>query len=198
MPSRDQPVEQRPVVRRIFRVQEGVDALADDVLARRADHVAVALVDVQQDAVQAGLGHADRGLLEQARHGLAAQQRGLSRRFDSRRRPARARPPRALARQPDCAVHARPQLARAEGLDQVVVGAGAQAFQPRFFAGARRQQDQRHAAGGRIGAQRRQQREAVQLGHHDVGQHQVRQTRRDWRRATASSAWRPLATASTS
>ena len=51
--------------------------------------------------------------------------------------------------------HARQQLARAERLDQVLVGAGLQTFDARFLAGARRQQHDRDCPGALVGAERR-------------------------------------------
>ena len=59
---------------------------------------------------------------------------------------SRARAPPALARisrAHDLRVDPREQLARAERLDEIVVGAGLQAFDARLLAGARREQDHR-------------------------------------------------------
>ena len=71
-------------------------------------------------------------------------------------------------------VDARQQLARAERLDQVVVGSGIEPFDPRLLAGARREQDHRDVAGRGVGAQLAQEPEAVEPRHHDVGEDEVR------------------------
>ena len=79
-----------------------------------------------------------------------------------------------LPPQLELGLDARDQLARRERLDQVVVGARVQPFDARLVAGARRQHDRperRQCASVR--AQRAQQLEAVQPGHHHVGQDQV-------------------------
>src|SRR5256885_1330016 len=68
---------------------------------------------------------------------------------------------------------ARQQLARRKGLDQVVVRARAQAFDLGLLAGPRGQHDDGNGARGLVTAQRMQQLEAVEHGHHHVGQHQV-------------------------
>ena len=80
---------------------------------------------------------------------------------------------RARSRQLDIGRDARQQLARAERLDEIVVGAHPQAFDLGFLAGARRQDDHRHAAQLGIGAQLLQQPEAVEPRHHDVGEDQI-------------------------
>ncbi len=77
------------------------------------------------------------------------------------------------SRQLDVGRNARQQLARAERLDQIIVGARPQAFDLGLFAGARRQQDHRHTAQFGIVAQLLQQPEAVEAGHHDVGEDQI-------------------------
>jgi hypothetical protein len=69
---------------------------------------------------------------------------------------------------------ARQQLAGAERLDQVVVGAGLQPLHARLLAGAGRQEDHRDRAGPGVGPQRAQQAEPVEARHHHVGQHQFR------------------------
>ena len=75
--------------------------------------------------------------------------------------------------------HAGDQLARGERLDEVVVGARREPLDGRLLAGARREHDHRQLRGGRVRAQLRQQPEAVELGHHRVGEDQVRPARRD-------------------
>ena len=60
-----------------------------------------------------------------------------------------------------------------EGLDEVVVGAGLEALERAVLAGAGREHDHRDVDGGRVAPQRRQQPEAVEVGHHHVGEHQV-------------------------
>ena len=73
---------------------------------------------------------------------------------------------------------AREQLAGRERLDEVVVGARVEAFDARLFAGARRQQHDRHVRRRGIGAQRREQPEAVEPRHHHVGEDEIRRVRR--------------------
>ena len=66
------------------------------------------------------------------------------------------------------------QFLGAERLDQIVVGPGLHALDPALLARAGRQHDDRQAAGARVGPQCSQQAEAVEPGHHHVGQDQVR------------------------
>ena len=53
---------------------------------------------------------------------------------------------RRKLRQAQVRFHAGEQLARGERLDQIVVGAGVEAFDARLLAGARREQDDRQVA----------------------------------------------------
>src|SRR4029079_13311680 len=80
---------------------------------------------------------AQRGLIEQALELLAAIAQSLLRLA-------------AQAGQLDLRVDARPQLARAERLDEVVVGPGGCPFDARLFAGAGREHDDRQRAGAVI------------------------------------------------
>ena len=68
------------------------------------------------------------------------------------------------------------QLAGGERLDQVVVGAGLEPLDGALLAGARRQHDDGDRHRGRVGAQRGKQPEAVEVGHHHVGEDQVRRS----------------------
>ena len=70
---------------------------------------------------------------------------------------------------PDLCAHARHQFARAERLDEVVVGAVLQPLNARLFAGARRQQNDRQLRALRILAHCAQQAESVEVRHHHVG-----------------------------
>ena len=70
-------------------------------------------------------------------------------------------------------VDPREQIARRKRLDQIVVGRGGQALEPRLLAGARRQHDDRNRAEVRVGTQLPQQAEAVELRHHHVGDDHV-------------------------
>jgi hypothetical protein len=69
---------------------------------------------------------------------------------------------------------ARLQLARAERLDQIVVGAGVHAFDAALLARARGEHDHRRVARARVGAQRAQEPESVEPRHHHVGEHEIR------------------------
>jgi hypothetical protein len=69
--------------------------------------------------------------------------------------------------------HAGDQLARGERLDEVVVGAGRQPLDGGLLAGAGREHDHRQLRRRRVGAQPREQPEAVELGHHRVREDQV-------------------------
>jgi hypothetical protein len=70
-------------------------------------------------------------------------------------------------------IHPGQQLTRAEGLDQVVVGAGLQPLAPRLLAGPGREHDHRQSAQRCIAADGGQELEAVHLRHHHVGQQEV-------------------------
>jgi hypothetical protein len=61
------------------------------------------------------------------------------------------------------------QLAARERLGQVIVRAGLQAFDLRVLADTGRQQHDRQRASLVAGAEAADQAEAVQIGHHDVG-----------------------------
>ena len=91
--------------------------------------------------------------------------------------------------------HAGQQLARREGLDQVVVGAGLEPLDARLLAGARRQHDDRdaRACAGRRAAPRSSPKPS-RSRHHHVGEHQVGRSVAEPRPAPAS----PSPTASTS
>ena len=87
-------------------------------------------------------------------------------------------------------VDAGHQLARAERLDQVVVGAGLQALDPRLLAGSRREQNDGDGRQRALSPQRAHQAEAVELGHHHVGEHQIGR-RAPWRQpAPPRRRWR--------
>ena len=91
---------------------------------------------------------------------------------------------RRLAPKPrhlEIGVDAGDQFPRGEGLRQIVVGAGVEAFHARLLAGPRRQHDHGQVAQRRVGSQLAQQAEAVEARHHDVGQHEVRLPRADRR-----------------
>ncbi len=85
-------------------------------------------------------------------------------------RPAR-RPPHL--RHLDVGVDPRQQLAPGEGLDQVVVGAGVQPLDLGLLPRAGGQHYDGRAGQRRVGPDRPQEAEAVEPGHHHVGQHQV-------------------------
>ena len=68
---------------------------------------------------------------------------------------------------------AHQQLARTERLHQIVVGAAIQPFDARFFAGARREQNDGSGAQLRIRAQLADEPEPVQARHHHVGDDQI-------------------------
>ena len=68
----------------------------------------------------------------------------------------------------DMGADACQQLARTEGLNQIVVGAGLQSFDPRFFTRPGGKQDHRRGMGAGVGTQGLQQAETIQVRHHDV------------------------------
>ena len=70
--------------------------------------------------------------------------------------------------------HAGEQLARAEGLDQIFIGAGLQTLDAGLLARTRRQQNHRHRARSLVAADGGQQSEAVQGWHHHVREDQIR------------------------
>ena len=69
--------------------------------------------------------------------------------------------------------HPRQELGGGERLDQVVVGAAVQAVDDRLGAGPCRHHHDRDVPGPLVRAQRAQQPEAVQAGHHHVGQYEL-------------------------
>ena len=69
------------------------------------------------------------------------------------------------------------QLSRRKRLDEVVVGAGFDALDPRLLAGAGRQEHDGDTRGRRIPPQGAKQSEAVEARHHDVREHQIRPAR---------------------
>ena len=75
--------------------------------------------------------------------------------------------------------HPRQQFHRGERLGQVIVGARLQARGRCLFPGPGGQQHHRDRRGARVGAQGGHQAQAVQAGHHHVGQHQVREAGAD-------------------
>ncbi len=87
------------------------------------------------------------------------------------------------------------QLAGAEWLGQVVVGARGQAFDPGFLSGARRQQQDRRIAQLRVFPQLRQQTKSIEIRHHDIGQHQMRPrpSRRRQRQRAIRDGFDPIA-----
>src|SRR5579872_3442341 len=66
------------------------------------------------------------------------------------------------------------KLAGTERFDDVIVGAGAQSFDARFFARAGREQDHRRRAEIRVAANSAEQLEAVHAGHHHIRKHEIR------------------------
>ena len=72
------------------------------------------------------------------------------------------------------AIHPGQQLARREGLDQVVVGAPRQAFDASLLSSPGRQGDHGQVAQAVFVAHTADQAEAIQARHHHVGQQQIR------------------------
>ena len=64
--------------------------------------------------------------------------------------------------------HARHQFARAERLDQVIIGPGLQPLDARLFPGARGEQNDGKRSQHSILAHPRQQAKAVEPGHHHI------------------------------
>ena len=79
----------------------------------------------------------------------------------------------AKVRQPKRPGHTRAQLLGVEGLHDMIVGPGLQAFHPGLFTGARGQKDDRDGGRGRVRPQLPKQREPVQAWHHDVRQDEI-------------------------
>ena len=84
-------------------------------------------------------------------------------------------------------VDAGEQLGAGERLDEVVVGPGFEALDRRLLARARRQHDHRQPLRARVLAQAGQQLEAVDVGHHHVGQDEVREPLGELRERVAPS-----------
>ena len=78
------------------------------------------------------------------------------------------------ARQLELRPDAREQFARAERLDEILISAGIQALDSRLLARACRQQNDRDRASPFVGADRGQEAEPIEPGHHHVGQHEIR------------------------
>ena len=70
--------------------------------------------------------------------------------------------------------HSGQQLFGAKRLDEIVVRAPFKPFDPRFFSGTSRQENDRQRLGLRAPPQFAQQAESVYLWHHDIGQHEIR------------------------
>jgi hypothetical protein len=68
---------------------------------------------------------------------------------------------------------ARHQFLGAEGLGEIVVGAGADPFGAGFLAGARGDQHDGNVAQGGVRTQLAQQAEAVNHGHDDIGENDI-------------------------
>ena len=79
----------------------------------------------------------------------------------------------AQPRQLDVGAYPGKQLRGGERFDQVVVGAGLQAFDGGFLSRACGQQQDRQRCGARVDAQRREQLQTVQPGHHHVADDEV-------------------------
>jgi hypothetical protein len=88
--------------------------------------------------------------------------------------PQRLRRKSAIPGQLDVSLDSRQQLARAERLDQIVVGACSHALHAAFLAGTGRQKDNRNRTCLVVGAQPPEQFQSVHAGYHDVGQNQIR------------------------
>ena len=91
----------------------------------------------------------------------------------------------AQSRQLDVGAHPSEQIRRGERFDEVVVGAGRQALDRGFLTRASGQQQDRHGGGPRVLAQRREQLETVQPGHHHVADDEVG----DSARMASSACW---------
>ena len=74
-------------------------------------------------------------------------------------------------------IDAGDQLAGAERLRKIVIGACFEALNLRFLASTRREQDDRHIAKSTIGADRLKQAESVEPRHHHIGEDEVRTPR---------------------
>ena len=102
---------------------------------------------------------------------LVADEERLLQRVDQRSAPAGLMV--AQPRQLDVGADSGQQLRRGEWFDEVVVGAGLQAFDRGFLPGARGQQQNWYGCGSRLRPQRRDQLQSVHAWHHDVADDKV-------------------------
>ena len=152
---------------------------AEQLFHRASDDVAVFPVHQHITAREVGLRDTDAGLGEDRSKPLFARLEG----------PCRTP---ALAREVDIGADPGKQLARTEGLDQIVVGASLDPLDARLLAGPCREQHQRDIVQLRIASYRAQQPETVESRHHHVAQN-----RSGRRRRAAFKASSPSVTTST-
>ena len=107
-------------------------------------------------------------------------------------------PPRAFVaaqpRHPQRRAHPGQQLLGGERLHQIVVRAGAEGLRGRVGPGAGRDQHHRYQRRARVRAQRRDQPDPVQAGHHHIGHDQIRRISADrgQRRGTVRDSADPV------